>query len=331
MYYNYDKIISYNALLNFLIGTRGVGKTYGITKFVIKQFIKKGHEFFYVRRFRSELKKSVPNFFDAIIKNDEFVGHELSVKGSNFMCDGKICGYSYNLSTSQNLKSANFPKVKYIIFDEFIIENNTTHYLANEVNAFLGLIETIARDRNVNVFLLGNAVSIINPYFLYFDLELPYNSDIRTFKNGTILLQYMRNEEFINYKKQTRFGTLVENTSYSDYAIDNKFNDLTDTFIRKKEGTSKFAFTILYKNMYFGVWYDFTLGCIFVSRDYNEHGQTFVLTNSEHKENTLLITSIQDYTPIKTFVKNYKLGNVYFETQKIKNIFKEVIKLFVKK
>ena len=30
MWYNYNKILSYNAMFNFIIGERGVGKTYGI-------------------------------------------------------------------------------------------------------------------------------------------------------------------------------------------------------------------------------------------------------------------------------------------------------------
>ena len=41
MYYDYNRILSYNAYLNILIGERGVGKTYGASKFVTSQFIKK--------------------------------------------------------------------------------------------------------------------------------------------------------------------------------------------------------------------------------------------------------------------------------------------------
>ena len=35
IFYEYSRVLSYNALLNFLLGERGVGKTYGITKFVV--------------------------------------------------------------------------------------------------------------------------------------------------------------------------------------------------------------------------------------------------------------------------------------------------------
>lgn len=137
MYYDYSKILSYNALLNFLIGERGVGKTYGAAKFVISQFIKKDEEFAYIRRYKSDLKNSVPTFFNALNENKEFENHKLEVKFGKFYCDNNICGYPMTLSTAQDLKSTNFNKVKTIIFDEFIIdEGQKKYYLQNEVRRF---------------------------------------------------------------------------------------------------------------------------------------------------------------------------------------------------
>ena len=67
-------------------------------------------------------------------------------------------GYNMCLSTAQDIKGANFDKVKYIIFDEFIIdEGMKKYYLTNEVEVFLNIIESIARMRDVKIFLLGNA------------------------------------------------------------------------------------------------------------------------------------------------------------------------------
>ena len=184
MYYNYNKILSYNAMLNFLIGERGVGKTYGASKFVINQFLKKNEEFAYIRRYKPELSLAVPKFFSALINNNEFPDNHLYNKGNTFYCNEKPCGYAMKLSTAQDLKSSNYNNVKNIIFDEFIIEEGQKKlYLKNEVFIFLNLIETIARLRDVRIFLLANAVTITNPYFLYFDISLPYNSDIKTYKN----------------------------------------------------------------------------------------------------------------------------------------------------
>ncbi len=163
------------------------------------------------------------------------------------------------LSTAQDLKSANFDKVVNIIFDEFIIdEGQKKYYLQNEVETFLNLIETIARMRKVRIFLLGNAGNILtNPYFLYFDLSVPYNTDIKTYKNGLILVQYMNNEDYRQKKKQTLFGQLVSNTSFEKFAIENQDNHISKNFIEKKSGSAKFSFAFIYKDEYFGVWTDF--------------------------------------------------------------------------
>ena len=152
------------------------GKTYTTSKFCVKDFLKRGNEFAYIRRYKSELKDSVPQFFEALKANNEFENN-LRANGKKFYCDDKICGHAMTLSTSQDLKSSNFNKVKNIIFDEFIIEpGQKKTYLRDEVTVFLNLLETIGRMRDIRVFMLGNAVSVTNPYFLYFDLSLPYNS-----------------------------------------------------------------------------------------------------------------------------------------------------------
>ena len=56
MYYNYNKIRSYNALFNFIIANRGGGKSYGAKEMVIKNFLKRCEQFVYVRRYKAEIK-----------------------------------------------------------------------------------------------------------------------------------------------------------------------------------------------------------------------------------------------------------------------------------
>ena len=326
IYYNYDRIISYNALLNILIGSRGVGKTYGATKLVIKDFLKKKRQFIYLRRYKTELSKSMKKFFTEIIKNEEFPNHTFEVHGNTFLIDEEVAGYGVTLSTAQQLKSSNFSDVYYIIFDEFLIESGQGYYLKDEVLAFLGLLETIGRMRDIKVFMLANAVTEVNPYFMFFDLALPYNNDIKLFKDGMILLQYLQNEAYIKAKKETKFGKLVAGTEYEDYAIDNKFTDDNRVFIEKKSGQSKFSFSFIYKDIRLGVWIDYDNGKIYVSNDYIENGFVFATTTADHSPNTLLYSIAKKYNCWNSFIENYKLGNVYFESVKIKNICKDVIK-----
>ena len=326
IYYNYDRIISYNALLNVLIGSRGVGKTYGATKLVIKDFLKKKRQFIYLRRYKTELSKSMKKFFTEIIKNEEFPNHTFEVHGNTFLINEEVAGYGVTLSTAQQLKSSNFSDVYYIIFDEFLIESGQGYYLKDEVLAFLGLLETVGRMRDIKVFMLANAVTEVNPYFMFFDLALPYNNDIKLFKDGMILLQYLQNEAYIQAKKQTKFGRLVAGTEYEDYAIDNKFTDDNRVFIEKKTGQSKFSFSFIYKDIRLGVWIDYDNGKIYVSNDFIENGFVFATTTADHSPNTLLYSIAKKYNCWNSFIENYKLGNVYFESVKIKNICKDVIK-----
>src|SRR5699024_9979680 len=56
-----------------------------------------------------------------------------------------------------------YPKVKTILFDEFI---SRTGYLTDEFVLFTNVISTIKRLRNdVKIFMLGNTISKFCPYF----------------------------------------------------------------------------------------------------------------------------------------------------------------------
>lgn len=174
------------------------------------------------------------------------------ISGKTFYCDDQICGYAVRLSTAQDLKGTNYPKVKNVIFDEFIIEEGQKkYYLKNEVFTFLNLLETVGRLRDLRVFLLANSVTITNPYFLYFNLKCNKNKEISLFKDGLILVQYMKNEEYRKVKKQSNFGKLVAGTSYEDYAINNKFILDNNNFIEKRSPTSKFSFSFIYQGNVF--------------------------------------------------------------------------------
>lgn len=201
------------------------------------------------------------------------------------------------------------------------------YYLKNEVFTFLNLIETISRLRDIRIFMLANSASSTNPYFLYFDLQLPYNNDIKLFKNNTILLQYMRNQEYRDFKKQTRFGKLIEGTSFENYAINNEFINDNKNFIEKKSGLAKFSFAFIYQNETYGVWNSYKEGKIFISNDFIKNTPfLFATTLKDHTPNTMLLNTARKYNCWKHLIENYKLGNVRFENQKIKNVTQELIK-----
>lgn len=326
MFYEIDKLLSYNALLNFIIAERGVGKTYTSTKFAISQFLKNGDEFVYLRRYQSELDTAAPKFFDALINNHEFEDHALTVKGNTFLVDGITAGYSISLSTANILKSTSFAKVKTIIFDEFIIDRGAHHYLRNEVEQLLDIIETIGRLRDIRVIFLGNAISIGNPYFAYFNLSLPYQTDFKTFKDGLIVVNYVTNLKYREAKKRTKFGRLIDGTPYGRYAVDNEWLRDTNSFLRKKSGECRNYSILKLHNQTYGVWRDKD-GHYFISTDYDPNNPCiFALTPDDHNEASYYTKSKRNpwFRPV---IIAYTNGTLFFETQQIKiEVMRELIK-----
>lgn len=324
IFYNYDRLFSYSsAIMFFVLGERGVGKSYGSIVRAVKNFLKDGSQFVYLRRYKTELETAVPKFFDALIENEEFGDDvELKVmqskKMSKFLVNGEVAGYAIALSTSNILKSTSFSRVNLIIFDEFIIDKGAYHYLRNECEQMLDIIETVGRLRDIKVLFLGNSISQSNPYFNYFDLTLPYDGEFKTFRDGLIVVNYIKNEKYREVKKASKFGRLIEGTEYSKYAIDNEFLRDNNNFIEKRnEDAINWNVVILYGRKY-GVWVGKKTHKIYVESNYNPSNKMVYSTDEySHSEDTLVLTAKRDW--FKIVVENYKIGNVRFENQRCKD------------
>jgi len=329
-WYEPNRTLTHNALFNFIIGNRSSGKSYGLKKRVIKNFLDKGQQFILLRRFKDELDKSKESYFDDVVYNKEF---NADVKFANdcYFINGKLAGYAMALTKAKDYKSSSFPLVSLIVFEEFIIEDNGySRYLKNEVEIFLGFYMSIDRYRGVKVFFLGNNYTMFNPYLMYWNLDTPYKGDIKKTKNGKILLEMVNDEEFIKERKKTDFGELIEGTRFADFAISNKSPVDNNKFIMKKTEKCSYFFTFKYMGELFGVWIDYAEGKIFISYDVDPFFRTvYSLTLDDHSPNTLLLKQINNSHHFKTLIDCYKEGLVYFENRKVKNITYNVIKLLI--
>ena len=320
IWYSYNKVLSYNAMLNFIIGERGCGKSYGIKKYVLNRFKKKHKQFIYLRRYDTELKKSLKDneFFKDVSLDPAFTKDEFYVRGDKFYMNDKVCGYAIPLSKASIFKSVPFPDVDIIIYDEFLIDNNTYHYIPDEPEKMLDFIETVGRLRDIQAFCLGNSISLINPYFDYFNISLPYNTDIKTFKSGLILINYIKNEAYRKVKKESKFGTLIDGTKYGEYAIENKFVKENNNFIKKKSPKAKFFFNLILNNHTYGVWMDYNSNDMFISKHVNNnHPITVTFNLKDHNEHTIMLKSKSVF--YQNLVKHYFNGYLYFETIQIKS------------
>lgn len=327
MWYDIGQTLTYNCLFNFVIGSRGCGKTYAAKKRAIKLFLEKGHQFVYLRRFQDELMETAESYFNDIIVNGEFPDTVIEYRNGQYFVNDQLAGYAMALTKAKDYKSISFPLVYFIIFDEFLIEENGyTRYLKNEVKQFLSFYMSIDRYRGCTVFFLANSVTMINPYTLFWNLQLPYGSNI--VRKGDVLLQLVQDDEFIRERKETRFGKLIAGTDFEQYAIENKFTNDSKTFIMRKTEKAQYYFTMWYMGTAYGVWIDYHAGKMFVSENIDPSCRiAYSLTVEDHQPNTMLLKQINKAVLFKQFIDNYKLGNVYFESQKIKGVVYDVIKL----
>lgn len=323
IYYDPNDMLSYNRILNFIVGARGIGKSYSMKRFPINRFIRHGEQFIYVRRYKPELKK-VGNYFDDIAW--EFPDNKLEVKGREFHIDGKIAGWSIPLSTWQSEKSNAYPNVSTIIFDEFIREKDNSGYIPNEVEALLNLMDTVFRGRdNVRCICLSNAVTIANPYFIYFKL-LP-NIDKRFNAYKSILIEIPDSSEFSDIRRTTKFGKLIDGTEYGDMSLDNEFVNDSDVFIERRSKESRFQFAVVYKGMHIGIWVDVGHGIMYMSNDYDPSSKhIFALTADDLSENAMLLTGWRDNYFLRKMVRAFTMGFLRFDNQVLRNIGYDIFK-----
>lgn len=327
MWYDNSRILSYNKILNFIIGNRGGGKSFNAKKWCINDFKKRSKEFIWIRRYKTELAQSELNsFFDDI--RHLFPDDVLEIKGKAAYCNGKLFGRFIPLSTSSKEKSVPFPNVNKIIFDEFIIDKSTFRYLKNEVDIFLEFYETVARMRDdVRAVFIGNAISSVNPYFLYWNIRPDLNSRFTVREH--IVIEIFKDADFIKQKKETRFGQLIDGTDYGNYAIENEFFRDDDTFICDKTKNALFMMSIKYCGRTYGFWIDYNEGLIYVNEQYDPYSyNNYAITKDDHSPNLLLIQTVSNCKAMERILFSFRRGLLRFSNMVVKNQFYEFISFF---
>lgn len=187
-YYNSDILRNtlddngHNIDIALVYSGRNRGKSFDISSRALERAWESGgsEQFGYVRRLEKEIKLSnIEKYFDDkldFIKDltdnqaDSIAALSDGIYFSKLTQDGnkmkkvplfKIGDY-FSLSSSNQYKSLQYPKITCLIFEEVF---TTDRYLPNEVTDLLNLISTIKRSRsNFTCFMISNTVSRVNPY-----------------------------------------------------------------------------------------------------------------------------------------------------------------------
>lgn len=342
-FYTLHNILSYNCPVNVIITERGKGKSFQVKKYIVDKYKKKKEKFLYLRRYENELKnvfeksdlKDEKNEFD-FFNNIKHLFPNVNLKSKNrkFYYNDVCFGLAKRITEYQDLKSSDFTDITTIIIDEYFIEPGRRSYLPSEGMILMNLFDTVARNRDRNkirIFILGNSVPDLelSPLFLFFNLSLPFNKTIKTFKNNLIALEYSKNSNFSKQRSNTFIGELAKGTPYDDYAVQNKIINKNNDFIAKKSKYAKFRFSFIFKGQSYGVWISSKEGRIYISKDISDLRYQYALTLEDQSINTMLVKGCRNFAHWRFLIDNFKLANIYYESNKLKQNAMEAFKLFI--
>lgn len=238
----------------YIIGGRGIGKTFGTIDLLMDIDFTEDTPFIYMRNKSIQLKESATAFGNPFKKWNKLKDRNVKIEpeGEHYIInekiyDGKelisekIYGYACALSTFENLRGVDLSDVKYVLFDEFI-ELNSLNF--DQFATFSNFYETVNRDRELEgeeplkVIMLSNAQKLDNPILSHYGLisvieEMMKNGiEFRTSKDFTIMLPKSNVSEL---KKNTALYRMTEGTVFFDEAINNSFANDSFTGVKKRK------------------------------------------------------------------------------------------------
>ena len=188
-YYNGKNIRAKHAIYNVIFGERSNGKTFDVLLEGYRKYIDSGEteQLALVRRWDRDFvgANSARTSYDSLMcdgngKNQiKIISHGMydgveyyagryyltiyDEEAQKQIRTDKVIAYAFALNTVEHTKSAAFPYITTIFFDEFMTRD---YYLPDEFIKFQNLISTIVRQRsNVIIYMCGNTVNRYCPYF----------------------------------------------------------------------------------------------------------------------------------------------------------------------
>ena len=269
-YYDGTKLLSMKDLngktpeLYMCTTNRTGGKTTYFSRLCINRFIKKNEKFALLYRFDYELDDVADKFFKDI-QSLFFIGWEMTAqrrgKGKYYELfliknhdeDTAVsCGYAITLNSADYVKKCShlFSDVSCILFDEF--QSETNKYCDNEIEKFLSIHTSIARGqgeqvRYVPVYMLGNQVSIINPYYVELDITNRLNEQVNFLRGDGFVLENGFIETASRAQKESGINRAFKKNKYTIYGSENVYlNDNTAFIEQPKNEVPKYLATIKY-------------------------------------------------------------------------------------
>ena len=345
-YYDWGKTLSYDADVTMVVGARGIGKTYGLRKTMVNGYIKHGYRFCEVTRTEKELPNVARDYFMKLQFNDEFPGYIFRVEGERAYIAKKpkseddkpqwdVIGYFCAMNSHQRYKKMTFINVHYIVMDEAILDirDATHHYIRSEFSVLADLVDTVSRERpdseaHPRVYLLGNALDLLNPYFERYHINTVPRYGYQWYDNKTFILHYCEPGSYEAEKKtKTVAGRMLSGLEETKANIDNQFMNANEDFIEDKPRYAKFVFGVVFNGKAYGIWYDWRSGLYHVNRKLLKGSpNVFAMTRADNTYNRVAAGYARDF--LRNFAKNYYAGLIRYENVSVREGFLDAMVMF---
>lgn len=239
---------------------RSGGKTTYFGRMVVNRFLKTGVKFCLIYRFDYELKNVAEKFFKDIgglffpeyIMGDKAqskgVYYELFLDHPTFEVS-KSCGYAIALNKADAIKRIShlLSDTGCMLFDEF--QSETNHYCSDEVQKFISIHTSIARGqgkqvRYLPVYMLSNAVSLINPYYTALGINIRLTQKTKFLRGDGWVLEQGFIESASSLQKSSGFNRAFATDKYVQYSATNCYLNDNSAFVDKMHGHSRYIATL---------------------------------------------------------------------------------------
>ena len=268
-YYDGTKLLSTLDINNnkpeiyICTSNRSAGKTTWFSRYAVNKFLKNGEKFMLLYRFNYELDDIADKFFkdiSTLFFNDATMVSKSRANGiyHELFIDKKSCGYAVSMNSADQLKKYShlFSDTSRILFDEF--QSETNHYCPNEIKKFISIHTSVARGqgeqiRYVPVIMIGNPVSIINPYYVELGISNRLRENTKFLKGDGFVLEQGFVEPDSKAQQLSAFNRAFANNEYVAYSAQNVYLNDNKAFIEKMNGNSNYIATIKYQGNNYAV------------------------------------------------------------------------------
>lgn len=180
-YYNIKPLLQTGAHYMILYGMRANGKSYQVKETMLIDAYTNASKFVYLRRWKEDIKNYAVEEYFADMPVEKYTNGTYSLitayqgfiyfanmDEDNKVVRGQCIGRYCALNEAQRYKSQAFVGYKYIAYEEFITDEV---YLNEEPKKLQQFISTVARLDKLTVFLIGNTMSRVCPYFMEWNLR----------------------------------------------------------------------------------------------------------------------------------------------------------------